>query len=164
MLSIPVERWWCVPQSIFFAWIFIIAHFGTTSAAGPILTAGIARYTDKINKLKPTTTGTALGTNAVTLSDLTVSVDSADESFVFPVNESYAIVIAEGKATITAPTTYGALRGMEVFLQMSEVTSVSRWVSYIHQLWYMGEVHFKIGSFIVSIFQFFICSIESLFE
>lgn len=92
------------------------ANFFTGSNVPPILQTAFQRFqylTFPHIAQSATYTGPAI-------SNLTVSVDSNDESFPqLETDESYVLSISElGAATLRAPTVYGALRGLESFAQL----------------------------------------------
>ena len=67
-------------------------------------------------------------TDGPVLAALAVDVRSANETLVLGVNETYALLLSAGSttATLVAETVYGALRGLETFTQLSEVSATAR--------------------------------------
>lgn len=87
----------------------------TTSSNSSILQNAIVRYTSLIYPFGPGVNSASSG-----LTTLKVLVASDSESLYLGVNESYTLSIPEGGsvATLSAPTVWGALHGLESFSQL----------------------------------------------
>eukprot|EP01051_Picozoa_sp_SAG22_P025952 SAG22_NODE_7943_length_696_cov_0.825796_1_plen_181_part_00 len=108
--------------------------FGCAAAAGgcgTVLPAAFARYTGLIYAEQDT----AAATGPAVLGGLTVIVDSPDDTaktLQFGMDEGYTLSVpANGKATLRAPTVWGALRGLETFSQLVEYD----WDGGTHFVW-----------------------------
>ncbi|KAJ1814353.1 Glucosamine-6-phosphate isomerase (Glucosamine-6-phosphate deaminase) (GNPDA) (GlcN6P deaminase) [Coemansia sp. RSA 2599] len=99
----------------------------TTSA---ILTGAVARYSGIISTESftgPSDYKTTIPSTQGTLSGLSVSVESSDETLALETDESYVLDVPQtGQAKLRAKTVYGALRGLETFSQLLETFAGKR--------------------------------------
>ena len=93
----------------------------TTAAASPILHAALPRFRSLLFKDDNSSTEFRRTTSVgATLSFCAVNALSDSAALSSTTNESYVLEIAaSGSCTITAPTIYGAMHGMETFVQLS---------------------------------------------
>ena len=91
--------------------------FHSSTTASPRLLAAFARY-EAILKAS----GAYAPRGADGLATVDVSIDSDDETLFFGVDESYELSVAErtGTASIRAATVYGAIHGLETFVQLAD--------------------------------------------
>ena len=87
--------------------------FKATGAASDTLTQAFERYA----KLMPSGGAAASGTGTA-LAGLDVSVSSASLALGIATSEAYNLTVAFPRATLSADTVYGALRGLETFSQL----------------------------------------------
>ena len=75
------------------------------------------RYTGVIGSSIHAAAAAPLG--AVSLSELSLQIDSADEALTSRTNASYTLTVTSTGAVVKAPTIYGAMYGMETFSQLA---------------------------------------------
>jgi len=88
--------------------------FAVAYGSSQTLTAAVARATKALAAAGP------LSKEKGGLAALTISVAAAAAKLKWGVDESYALQIKGGKATLSAPTVYGALHGLRTFLQLAD--------------------------------------------
>ena len=98
----------------------------TTKSSPPLLGRAIARWTALIKDHSATTPVKSLKASDASLFHLTLVVGSDDEALSDRTNESYSLKVgADGVATATSPSVYGALRALASFSQLVEVAPAS---------------------------------------
>jgi hexosaminidase len=88
-------------------------------AAGPnpdVLQIAVGRFTQRLAGRLPAAVSSSACT-AAALSSCAVVIETADTTLSLGNNESYHLFVGDGAATIRAPTVWGALYGMETFVQ-----------------------------------------------
>jgi hexosaminidase len=93
-------------------------QFRATGATSPILASAFVRYAALCFSNR---TGGALSptaNTAISLEGLDVHVSSDSEALSINTSENYTVRIAFPRASLTADTVYGALRGLELFSQL----------------------------------------------
>eukprot|EP01047_Picozoa_sp_COSAG01_P059253 COSAG01_NODE_7089_length_3358_cov_14.827554_1_plen_175_part_00 len=88
--------------------------FTVTKGASPTLTAAVQRATKALaasGPLSPTKGG---------LSEMKISVASAEDKLKWGVDESYSLKIIGGTSVLSAPTVFGAMHGLRTFLQLAD--------------------------------------------
>jgi len=91
----------------------------TSGFSNDVLVSAMARYSSIINSAYGVTVNAA--PQLQPLNSLTVNV-AADAKLQFGVDESYTLSVAAGGATLTAPTVWGAIRGLETVSQLARHT------------------------------------------
>jgi hypothetical protein len=81
------------------------------------LARAVQRYTGVIGSSIHAAAAAPLG--AVSLSELSLQIDSADEALTSRTNASYTLTVTSTGAVVKAPTIYGAMYGMETFSQLA---------------------------------------------
>ncbi|CAJ1958263.1 unnamed protein product [Sphenostylis stenocarpa] len=117
----PRNLTWTLPYQV----IIIASNFTistTTSHHNKHLSAAITRYQNLVRSehyhpLAPP--GVNISTNLPPLESLTLIVQDPDVELVHAVDESYTLSILPSSATLTAKTTWGAMRGLETFSQLA---------------------------------------------
>jgi hexosaminidase len=88
--------------------------FTVTKGASSTLTAAVQRATKALaasGPLSPTKGG---------LSEVKISVASAEDKLKWGVDESYSLKIIGGTSVLSAPTVFGAMHGLRTFLQLAD--------------------------------------------
>lgn len=93
--------------------------FVSAGPSSPIVEEAFSRYKSILGN-NTRNTGMPASMAPMELQSLSVSVVEVTAPLDFGVNESYTLTIADGKATLTAQTPFGALRGLETFVQLAE--------------------------------------------
>ena len=91
----------------------------TTGAHDPALEAGVQRFVAQLSRQ----TGIPFRPKAGAAATLTVHADKALDSLLkLGDDESYQLTVTDSGAQLTAPTTLGALHGLQTFLQLVAIT------------------------------------------
>jgi hexosaminidase len=90
-----------------------------TGAHDPALEAGVQRFVEQLSRQ----TGIPFRAKAGAAATLTVHADKGLESVQkVGEDESYHLIVSDSGAQLTAPTTLGALHGLQTFLQLVAIT------------------------------------------
>eukprot|EP00729_Bicosta_minor_P003624 gene3624-6188_t len=122
----PAHEVYDTTSSVLLSSSFKFVDGSSSKSGNAILKEGMARYE---TILAPSKRGTAadvgagtVGDHAVpqrTLDSLTIIVANTAVDLEFGVNESYILVVNNHVATLKTPTVFGALRGLETFVQLA---------------------------------------------